>query len=121
MTLLANLVSTSQRVGATRGRLVKIRELAAFLRSLAADEIETGAHYLSGEIQQGRIGIGYASLRTAANSATAVTGSLTLTDVDAALTELAAIRGAGSTAKRAAALSSLFSRATRHEQQFLLR
>jgi len=121
MTLLANLVSTSQRVGATRGRLVKIRELAAFLRSLAADEIETGAHYLSGEIQQGRIGIGYASLRTAANSATAVTGSLTLTEVDAALTELAAIRGAGSTAKRAAALSSLFSRATRDEQQFLLR
>ena len=59
MTLLANLVATSQRVGATSGRLAKIRELAGFLRSLAPDEIETGAHYLSGEIQQGRIGIGY--------------------------------------------------------------
>jgi DNA ligase-1 len=41
--------------------------------------------------------------------------------VDAALTDLAAIRGTGSTAKRAVALGSLFSRAARDEQQFLLR
>src|SRR4051812_25319305 len=100
MTLLAQLVSTSQRVGATRGRLVKVRELAAFLRSLAPDEIETGAHYLSGEIQQGRIGIGYATLRTAADSIPAEHAQLSLAEVDTALTELAAIRGTGSTAKR---------------------
>ena len=42
MTLLAHLVETSLRVGAASGRLVKIRELAAFLRGLAPDEIETG-------------------------------------------------------------------------------
>ena len=121
MTLLADLVATSQRVGASSGRLAKIRELAAFLRSLAADEIETGAHYLSGEIQQGRIGIGYATLRSAAGSTAAESAQLSLHQVDAALTELAAIRGAGSTAKRAAALDVLFSRATPDEQQFLLR
>jgi DNA ligase-1 len=121
MTLLANLVATSQRVGATSGRLVKIRELAAFLRGLAPEEIETGAHYLSGEIQQGRIGIGYAALRAAAANAPAEAGSLSLLEVDAFLTDLAAIRGAGSTAARAAALAGLFSRATVDEQQFLLR
>ena len=121
MTLLANLVETSQRVGATSGRLAKIRELAAFLRALAPDEIETGAHYLSGEIPQGRIGIGYATLRTAASSSPAEVGTLSLIELDGLLTDLAAIRGAGSTAARAAALSSLFSRATRDEQQFLLR
>jgi ATP-dependent DNA ligase I len=121
MTLLADLVATSQRVGATSGRLAKIRELAALLRALAPDEIETGAHYLSGEIQQGRIGIGYAALRSAAASTAAAEGTLSLAEVDAALTELAAIRGTGSTAKRAAALANLFSRATRDEQQFLLR
>jgi DNA ligase-1 len=121
VTLLANLVATSQRVGATSGRLAKIRELAGFLRSLAPDEIETGAHYLSGEIQQGRIGIGYATLRDAAGDSAAEAGQLSLADVDAALTELAGIRGTGSTARRAAALGSLFSRATRDEQQFLLR
>ena len=121
MTLLANLVATSQRVGATSGRLAKIRELAGFLKSLAPDEIETGAHYLSGEIQQGRIGIGYATLRDAAGSSAAEVGQLSLAEVDAALTDLAAIRGTGSTAKRAVALRSLFSRATRDEQTFLLR
>ena len=121
MTLLANLVATSQRVGATSGRLAKIRELAAFLRALAPEEIETGAHYLSGEIPQGRIGIGYATLRTAAGNAPASEAGISLAEANSALTELAAIRGAGSTAARAAALARLFARATRDEQQFLLR
>jgi DNA ligase-1 len=121
MTLLANLVATSQRVGATSGRLAKIRELAAFLRALAPEEIETGAHYLSGEIQQGRIGIGYATVRTAAGSLAASEAAISIGEVDSFLTDLAAIRGTGSTAARAAALSGLFSRATRDEQQFLLR
>ncbi len=121
MTLLADLVETSRRVGATSGRLAKVRELAAFLRALAPYEIETGAHYLSGETQQGRIGIGYASLRTAGANAPADVGTLSLTEVDRVLTQLAAIRGAGSTAARTVALTSLFSRATRDEQHFLLR
>jgi DNA ligase 1 len=121
MTLLAALVATSQRVGATSARLAKIRELAAFLRALAPDEIETGAHYLSGDTPQGRIGIGFATLRTAASSSSAEVGTLSLNELDGLLTNLAALRGTGSAAARAAALNSLFARATRDEQQFLLR
>jgi DNA ligase 1 len=121
MTLLASLVATSQRVGSASGRLTKIRELGAFLRALAPQEIETGAHYLSGEIQQGRIGIGYAALRTAASNSPADVSTLSLVEVDGFLTDLAAIRGAGSTASRGSALAGLFSRATSDEQQFLLR
>ncbi|MBS0422407.1 MAG: ATP-dependent DNA ligase [Proteobacteria bacterium] len=121
MTLLADLVATSRRVGATSGRLAKVRELAAFLRSLAPQEIEIGALYLSGEIQQGRIGIGYATLSSAAASAPVAVAQVSIAEVDGALTELAAIRGAGSNAKRTSALASLFSRATGDEQQFLLR
>ncbi|TLY75573.1 MAG: ATP-dependent DNA ligase, partial [Gammaproteobacteria bacterium] len=68
MTLLADLVHTSQRVGATAARLAKVRELASFLRALAPDEIETAAHYLAGETPQGRVGIGYATLQAAAAS-----------------------------------------------------
>src|SRR2546429_549504 len=71
MTLLADLVRTSQRVGATAARLSKVRELASFLRALPPDEIETAAHYLSGEIPQGRIGIGYSTLQAAAASGAA--------------------------------------------------
>ena len=120
MTLLASLVETSQRVGATSGRLAKVRELAGLLKGLQPDEIETGVHYLSGEIPQGRIGIGYAALRTAAQSAPATTAALTVAEVDSLLTHIEGIRGAGSTASRAASLADMFTRATQAEQQFLL-
>ena len=69
MTLFADLVRTSQRVSATAARLSKVRELASFLRALPPDEIETAAHYLSGETPQGRIGIGYSTLQAAASNA----------------------------------------------------
>src|SRR5437016_4218058 len=121
MTLLANLVATSQRVSATSGRLAKIRELAALLGALQPQEIDTGVHYLSGELPQGRIGIGYASLRSAAASPPAATPTLSVAEVDALLSDVAGIRGSGSTANRATALAGLFSRATEAEQHFLLR
>lgn len=121
MTLLAALVETSQRVSATSARLAKARELAGLLRALTPDEIETGVHYLSGEIRQGRIGIGYAALRSAASNPPSATAGLSIAAVDTLLTEVAAIRGSGSTANRAAALAGLFSQATEPEQQFLLR
>ena len=89
MTLLANLVETSQRVGATSGRLAKVRELAGLLRALQPDEIQTAVHYLSGEVPQGRIGIGYAALRTAATSEPAIAPALSIADVDSSVTNLA--------------------------------
>jgi DNA ligase 1 len=133
MTLLLDLVSTSQRVGATSARLAKNRELAAFLRALQPEEIETAVHYLSGELPQGRIGIGYSVLKTAAASSPTsaespsttvsptTTESLSITELDHTLTELAGIRGSGSAARRAQVLRDLFSRATTAERDFLLR
>ena len=120
MTLLVDLVSTSERVAANPGRRAKIRELAAFLRAVPPDEIETAAHYLSGEIRQGRIGLGYASLQGARSAAAAET-SLTLTGLDASLDTIEAIRGAGSAARRLEELRRLFASATAAEQTFLLR
>jgi DNA ligase 1 len=121
MTLLLNLVSTSQRVGASSARSTKVRELASFLRSLPAEEIDTAVHYLSGEIPQGRIGIGYSTLRAAASSPPAQAETLSIAELDSRLTALAQIRGAGSAARRAEALSQLFSKATTAEQEFVLR
>jgi DNA ligase-1 len=120
MTLFADLVATSMRVGDTAARLRKIGELAAFLRTLAPEEIETAVQYLSGETAQGRIGIGYASLQTVVAAAPA-TATLSIAEVDQRLGVIAGIHGDGSTARRAAALSDLFSRATSAEQAFLLR
>jgi DNA ligase-1 len=119
--LLAHLVGTSQRVGATSARLRKVQELAGFLRALPPEEIETAVHYLSGETSQGRIGIGYATLQAAASKTAAVAETLSIAEVDQCLTVVAGSRGAGSAARRAAALRDLFSRATPPEQAFLLR
>jgi DNA ligase-1 len=121
VTLLFNLVSTSERVGATAARSTKVRELAAFLRALPADEIEIAVHYLSGDIPQGRIGIGYSTLRDAASSPPAQAATVSISELDRSLTLLAAIRGTGSSARRATALRELFSRATASEQKFIPR
>jgi ATP-dependent DNA ligase I len=122
MSLFADLVAVSQRVGATSARLAKIRELAAHLRAVEPGEIDTAVHYLSGEMPQGRFGLGYAALRKAGEtSGFAVAAGLTIADVDRSLADVAAIRGSGSATRRAQALQDLFARATRDEQQFLIR
>jgi DNA ligase-1 len=121
LTLLANLVGTSQRVRATSSRLAKVRELAAFLRVLSPDEVNAAVLYLSGDTPQGRSGLGYASLRAAADASTAApTATLSIAATDEALAEIATIRGAGSTARRAQALQQLLARATVDEREFLL-
>jgi len=120
VTLFSALVAASGRIRQTRSRTAKVRELAALLRSLEAAEIGIATRYLSGETPQGRIGVGYATLRTAAEEAAATQDTLTVADVDATLTHLAGLRGAGSAARRAEVLSTLFIRATMPEQEFLL-
>jgi DNA ligase-1 len=119
--LLAELVQASQRVGATAARRVKVSELAALLKLLTPDELDIGVHYLSGEIPQGKIGIGYAAERAAAATPAAEAATLSIPEVDGKLSALAGMRGSGSAARRAAALQELFARATEPEQQFLLR
>ena len=120
VTLLAPLVASSQRVGATSARLSKIRELASLLATLLPEEVEIAAQYLAGEVPQGRIGIGYATLKAAAGAA-ANEPALTLLEVDQRIATLAATRGTGSAERRAQLLSELFSRATAAEHEFLLR
>jgi DNA ligase-1 len=121
MTLLAELVHASERVGATSARKLKVSELAALLRSLTPEEIDTGVHYLSGDIPQGKIGIGYSTVRAAASVPPADAETLSIASLNQRLTQLSGMRGAGSAAQRAAALKDLFSLAGAAEQQFLLR
>lgn len=120
MTLFATLVETSKQVAATRARSIKVKALAACLSALDAEELEIGVLFLSGEIRQGRIGIGYSTLRASAEEAAAAP-SLQILAVDRSFEELASIRGTGSSARRSQALRALFGRATREEQEFLLR
>jgi DNA ligase-1 len=118
VTLLADVVRTSAQVGATSSRLAKTAALAERLRSLERDEIEIAIAYLSGELRQGKLALGYRTLRPAAPAATA---TLTLRDVDAAFEAIKAARGRGSGSQRAEMVDALFGKATAEEQDFLVR
>ena len=120
MSLLADLVRTSARVAETPGRLAKIGALAERLRQLEASELEVAIPYLSGQMRQGRLAVGYSQLDRA-RGRPAASPSLTVHDTDAALQELKAIKGTGAAARRAAALEALFRRATAEEQDFIVR
>jgi DNA ligase-1 len=121
VTTLASLVAVSQRVAAARSRLVKVRELADFLRALEPDSISIAVHYLSGEAPQGRIGVGPSIVREAAAAPEATGSSLSLTEADRTIADVAALRGPGVNSLRTAALRDLFGRATAPEQDFLAR
>jgi DNA ligase-1 len=119
--LLASLVETSQRVGATTSRVAKGQELAALLRGLAPAEIDIAVLYLSGDTPQGRSGLGYAALSSANDAAPAERATLSVAEVNRRLGEIAEIRGSGSTARRTESLHELFSLATPPEREFLFR
>src|SRR5579863_1415194 len=121
MSLLAGLVSTSRRVAAAPARRAKVRELAAFLKTLPPEEIETSVHFLSGEISQGKIGIAYKTLYAASQTEAAGEALLSIAETDRSLAAIADMRGPGSAARREQSLRHLFSRATTEEQQFMRR
>lgn len=116
--LFAAVVDTSRRVSETSRRLEKIDLLATLLRQLDPEEVEIVVAFLSGYIRQGRIGIGYATLRAAA-AEVAETSTFQVHDLDCALTDLAAVGGAGAEGRRCDLLHALLARATAQEQQFL--
>jgi DNA ligase-1 len=116
--LLAEVVGTSQRVADTTRRLEKIDRLAGLLRRLAIDEVEPVVAFLSGRARQGRIGIGWATLREAGAEA-AAGPVLTIQEVDHTLESLAIVQGRGSEQHKRALLNSLMARATAPEQAFL--
>jgi len=118
---LADLVHVSASVAATSGRLEKIGLLGDLLRRVPPDEIAIVIPYLSGDARQGRIGIGYAQLQALRDVPPADAPALDVRDVDAAFDRIAAASGAGSSSSRAQLLRELVGRATRDEQDFLIR
>jgi DNA ligase 1 len=119
--LLDELVVTSRRVGEERGRLAKIRLLGELLSRMAPDEVAIGVAYLSGDLPQGRLGVGWATLRDATPELAATEPRLTLRELDAELTRLQRESGRGSSVRRLEALRQLLQRATASEQDFLRR
>jgi ATP-dependent DNA ligase I len=117
--LLQEIAETSDAVASTPARLGKVERLAACLRRLEAAEVAAAVAYLSGELRQRQIGVGWAALREVPEPAGAA--SLTVAEVDAAFERIGRQAGAGSQAERRRLLAGLLGRATAAEQRFLTR
>lgn len=120
MTLLAEVARVSAAVAATASRLEKTRLLAECLRVLEPGEVEIALPYLSGEIRQGKLALGYAALKSAIGNAAPAAG-LSVRDVDSAFERLKLVKGRGAASLRQAELRNLVEKATAQEQDFLLR
>jgi DNA ligase 1 len=119
--LLLDVAATSVDVGGTSSRLSKVAHIANLLRRAAADPelIAIIVSWLSGELRQRQIGVGWASLRSRPPAASHP--NLTVSGVDATFSEIGAVSGKGSQARRAELVAGLFAAATETEQTFLLR
>ena len=120
MTLLADVVSASARVAETSSRSRKVAILADLLRSLESAEVASATGFLSGLPRQGRVGVGYATIY-GVQPAPARVPSLTVGDLDLAISELQALAGAGSATRRRQLLAELLGKATGQEAEFVRR
>ena len=115
--LFADVVAASHLASATRSRLAKTAAVADALRAAGPADAATVAAYLSGVLPQRRIGVSWRGLSTLPEPA--AEPSVTVAEVDAALTTIGAIAGSGSGVTRSAAVAGLFERLTEDEQVYL--
>jgi DNA ligase-1 len=110
-------------VASTRSRKAKVESLADLLGRCAADEIIPVVGFLTGEPWQGRVGVGWATLVAVRDELAghADGATLTVTDLDRAISAVQLTTGVGSNAARRHALGELFGRATPAEADFVFR
>lgn len=119
--MLAEVAAASADVATTSARLAKTNRIATLLSLVAAEgdarSVAVTVSWLSGELPQRQIGVGWAGLRSL--PAPAEQPTLTVDDVDRRFTRIGAVSGKGSQALRAELVRDLFATATDTEQIFL--
>jgi DNA ligase 1 len=117
--LLAEVVTTSAAVTATRSRTAKAEALADLL-GRAGEDATLVVGILTGVPRQGRIGVGWRTL-SSLETTPADHPTLTVAGLDASLDAVVAATGPGSAAARRAVLTDLFDRATAEEGELVAR
>jgi DNA ligase 1 len=121
--LLIDVATASADVSASSARLAKIARIADLLTTAGeggeARPVAVVVSWLSGDLPQRQIGVGWAALRSLPEPAPDPT--LTVAAVDTAFTEIRGVTGKGSQARRAVLVADLFAAATDIEQTFLRR
>jgi DNA ligase-1 len=114
------VVQVSAAVAATPQRSAKIALLAHLLRQVPPAEAQIVVGYLVGEPRQGRIGVGWATLRDARVEPAAVS-TVQVAEIDGLLDRLAVTTGSGSHRAKEELLVALMERLTADEQVHLVR
>ena len=118
-TPLSLLSDASDALAATQSKNAKRDRLAQVLASVDDDVREPAIAFLSGELLQGKIGVGWAAVRDLEVGSPAATPSLSVREVHDTFGAIALARGAGSAKERTRLLGELFERATERERAFL--
>jgi DNA ligase-1 len=118
---LADLVTTSADLGATRSKTTKVKSLVALLGRTPLEEVDTVVGFLVGAPRQGRVGVGWSAVGQTSRVSAAAEPTLTVRDVDGAIDSLQQATGPGSASIRRRVLQDLFQRATEPEADFLRR
>jgi DNA ligase 1 len=125
--LLSEVVEVSAGVTATSARNAKIAQIATLLARAEPGQVAVAVAFLSGELLQGQIGVGYATIgdlfraADAAGTDDRTAAPLTLTEVNDAFAAIGAVTGPGSVALRRQQLAALFARAADGDREFLVR
>src|SRR3979411_2089326 len=117
--LLETVARASAGIAAISARGAKVTRLAELLGALAPTETAAVVTWLSGELTQRQIGVGWASLRELPPAAELP--SLQVAEVEHLFTEIGTTSGPGSQSRRRDLLYKLFAAATDGEQVFLRR
>ncbi|WP_172382573.1 ATP-dependent DNA ligase [Streptomyces sp. MNP-20] len=115
--LFARVAEVSKEVAATAARSRKVALLSDLFQAAGPADVPLVIPYLAGRLPQGRIGVGWNALKDPV--APAAEPTLTVADVDAALTALAAVAGTGAQAERRRLVQELLGAATADEQKLL--
>ncbi len=121
MLFLKDLVEISERVSATPKKKEKASLLAHFFKEAKGKEISLAASYLSGELPQGRLGIGWATLQEALKGASFQPSPLSLIALDRYFEAIAGKKGPGSSGKKIQTLNEILSRPDEKEREFLIK
>jgi DNA ligase-1 len=117
--LLSAVADASAEVGASSSRLAKAARVATLLAHSDPDVVGTVVSWLTGELPQRQIGVGWAALRVLPQPA--AVPELTVSGVDDTFSRIKTTTGKGSQALRTQLLAALFTAATAAEQTFLRR
>lgn len=115
---LESVVQAAGLVASTSARNEKVKALADLLAQVDPAEAPIVVALLTGEVRQGRIGVGWAAVRDLEVEPSTYP-TLSVADVDVAMTELGEVAGTGSKSRRAELLEQLLGRATHGEADFI--